>query len=434
VTDPPGATDPPDFVAVRDHVREELTRFVRALRRAGVDVPANSAPTAARALVEVGFDDEERARVALRACLVAAPDEVDTFDRQFPEFWRRLVAGLTPDGPAPRGDDGPEGALAPLGGDPAVGEDAADDGERGTDPGADDADDASVATTGLGGIVSSGIDEAERERIEAAWYSPTGDRERIEGPPTEPQSVGIEELTRALGTLRGRRWRGGGDERADARRALRESFATGGTVVSLPRRTRPETDLRAVWLVDVSRSVLDTVDRSFLLGVLRRARVAWRDCRVVLFDESSREVSDAFDRATPGGAVDALERAQAAWGGGTRIGDSLADVRERSPDAVDGRTVVFVVSDGLETGETDALEGELAPLSRRAAAVIWLNPLAASPAYEPTARGMAAARPFVDGLFAFGTPADLREVARQIRRHGTTGRIGYEYDPRREVA
>jgi hypothetical protein len=47
---------------------------------------------------------------------------------------------------------------------------------------------------------------------------------------------------------------------------------------------------------------------------------------------------------------------------------------------------------------------------------------------------MAAARPFVDGLFAFGTPADLREVARQIRRHGTTGRIGYEYDPRREVA
>jgi hypothetical protein len=44
---------------------------------------------------------------------------------------------------------------------------------------------------------------------------------------------------------------------------------------------------------------------------------------------------------------------------------------------------------------------------------------------------MAAALPFVDGLFAFAEPADLAELARQLRRHGTTGRLGYEYDPRR---
>jgi hypothetical protein len=34
----------------------------------------------------------------------------------------------------------------------------------------------------------------------------------------------------------------------------------------------------------------------------------------------------------------------------------------------------------------------------RARRVIWLNPLLADPRYQPTARGMAAALPFIDRL------------------------------------
>ncbi|PSQ54635.1 VWA containing CoxE-like protein, partial [Halobacteriales archaeon SW_12_67_38] len=92
----------PDFAAARDHVRDELVRFARALRRAGMDVPANAATTAARALVVVGFDDRERARTALRACLVTDRADRATFDDLFAEFWRRLTAGLDPGGPAER--------------------------------------------------------------------------------------------------------------------------------------------------------------------------------------------------------------------------------------------------------------------------------------------------------------------------------------------
>ncbi|WP_255149310.1 VWA domain-containing protein [Halorarius halobius] len=423
-------SEPPDFVAARDHVREELVRFQRALRRAGVGVPANAGPTAARALVEVGFDDERAARAALRAVLVTDADDVATFDRQFPEFWRRLRAGLDGE-PAPRRDDGPEGTLAPVGGDPAAGEepDGADaDGDGGTDP--------DPVTTALGAVATGTADAAERAATEAAWYSPTGDATTVGGTAGEPSSLAaaFESVGTALATLRGRRWRPGGDDRADVRRALRESVATGGTVVSVPRRSRPPTRYRALWLVDVSRSVLDTVDRSFLLATLRRARAEWSDCRVVFFDEDCRDVSTAFDEPTAAAALDALERAEREWGGGTRIGGSLASLRERDPDAVDGRTVVFVVSDGLETGDVDALEREMAWLSRRAASVLWLNPLATAPTYEPTAAGMAAARPFVDGLFAFGGPADLEELGRQLRRHGAGGRIGYEYDPRRRIS
>ncbi|UIP00456.1 VWA domain-containing protein [Halobaculum sp. CBA1158] len=422
----------PAFRAARDHVREELVRFVRSLRRAGVAVPANAGTTAARALVEVGFDDEATARAALRACLVADADDIATFDRLFPEFWRRLATGLDPDGPAPR-RDGPEGGLAPIDGD-AAGEDAdapaTDRSDRADDGGEPDVESAAAAA--LGGVVTDAGLADDAERVERAWYSPTGSPTHVSGVAgAEPDiDAAVEELAGGLATLRGRRWRAG-DERADGRRSLRASLATGGTVVSIPRREREHDRLRAVWFVDVSRSVLDTVDRSVLLGTLRRARAAWRECRIVFFDETARDVSSAFDEPTAAAALDALARAETEWGGGTRIGESLAGFLRESPTAVDRRTVVFVVSDGLETGDADELERAMATLSRRSAAVVWLNPLAAASAYEPTARGMARALSFVDGLFAFGGPDDLAEVGRQLRRRGVGGRIGYEYDPRR---
>jgi hypothetical protein len=215
------------------------------------------------------------------------------------------------------------------------------------------------------------------------------------------------------------------------RRALRESFGTGGTVLSVPRRSRAVSDVRALLLVDVSQSVLDVVDRSFLLGFLRAATTAWRDARTFIFDESVREVTDAMAAPTPEQAVRALNTAEAEWGGGTRIGEALTAVRQRHPEAVDRRTVVFVLSDGLEVGEVTELEAGMAWLARQAAATLWLNPLAGSAAYEPTCRGMAAALPYVDGLFAFAGPADIDELSRQLRLHGDSGALGYEYDPRR---
>ena len=98
----------PDFVEARDHVRESLVRFVRSLRRAGAEVPANAAPEATRALIESGFG-KPAARAGLRATMITRREDIDVFDRQFPEFWRRLTAGLDGTGPQPRREDGPDG-------------------------------------------------------------------------------------------------------------------------------------------------------------------------------------------------------------------------------------------------------------------------------------------------------------------------------------
>ncbi|MFC4407540.1 VWA domain-containing protein [Haloarchaeobius iranensis] len=432
----PGDIDGEAVARATEHVRDELVRFARSLRRAGASVPANAATTAARSLVVVGFSDADRARAATRATLVTDPRDADEFERMFPEFWRRLTAGLRETGPAERWDDPPEGALAPLGGDPTDGEEpeATNEGETTAEP--DDDTESNVAWRSSS--LAAHLDDRDDEPLALSRYSPTGSRAPVEALPgfVEHDELGaaVDELTVALATLRGRAWDTAGARHTDARRALRASVGTGGTVISLPTRDRKERGVRATWLVDVSRSVLDTLDRGFLLEVLGRSRTAWRDCRVFFFDEDLREVTRAFDDGAASGAAGALADAEAAWGGGTRIGGSLAELRGRTPDAVDNRTVVFVVSDGLEMGAVAALERELAWLSARAAAVVWCNPLAAAPGFEPTARGMAAALPFVAGPFAFAGPEDVAELARQLRAQGAGGRVGYEYDPRREDA
>lgn len=412
-------------VAAREDVLAALLGFCRALRRSGMTVPSNTAITAARALVTVGFDDKDRVRAALRASLVSRHEDIATFDRLFPEFWQRLTAGLELNDRADRQNQ-PDGGLAPFvpPSSPPTSTDAADtthtDGENSTQAG-------TTLWTKTPGVES----ETDTETTLTARYSPAGSSEPISVDPTQNTELdrALRRLTRAIGGLSDRRWDQSGTEQVYARRALRESVSTGGTVVSLPERDRADRAMRAVLLVDVSRSVLDILDRRFLIRFLRAASTAWRRVRVFFFDTNIRDVTEPFHAPTDEAALDALERAETEWGGGTRIGNALGTIRREHPDAIDRRTIVFVVSDGLEMDDIDRLEEGMVWLSHRASRAFWLNPLAASPAYEPTARGMATALPYVDGLFAFSGPADLTEIARQLELNRRS--IGYEHDPRR---
>lgn len=416
-----------------DHVRGELVAFLRGLRRRGVAVPANAGQDAVRALREVGLIDREKARVALRAALLADRADFEAFDRLFARFWDRLTD--TGPGVEAGGIGDTDGQPAPLGSPDAGGDGAADDGadDGGKEAGAEDG--------GLGGSEGLRFDTAaapdgDAEEVETALYSPTGRRRAVSGDLRVTGAdfeAGFRDLTRALAGLQGRRHEAGGDH-PDPRRVLRESVSTGGTVLRVPERERARSAVRALVLVDVSRSVLDTVDRGFLVEFLRHAADAWRDVRVFFFDEDLREVTDAVDAPSPAAARAALAAAETEWGGGTRIGASLGALRERAPGALDRRAVTFLVSDGLEQGEVAQLERELSWLSRRTERLFWLNPLAAAEAYEPTARGMAAALPYLDGLFAFASPADVVELAGQLLRQGPGGRVGYEFDARRAAS
>lgn len=424
----------PDVVAARDRILTTLLEFTRALEQAGVRVPANASVDATRALVEIGFGDKGRVRAALKATLVSRRTDLGTFDRLFETFWQRLTDDLAVRETAGADDRENAGEFAPIGADSDV--DHETDVEARSDPDAPD----STPTTNWRPATSETEDENRPEGddpLRAAIYSPTGRSERLSMPTSvlaERAAIdrALKRLTLALAAIGGRRWESGRGDRADARRALRRSFSTGGTVVEVPRRERKTTVVRCVLLVDVSRSVLDAIDRAFLIRFLRAATAEWQGARTFLFDTQVREVSNALAASSPEATVAAFRRAEAEWGGGTRIAEAISTVRREHPDAVDRTTNVFVISDGLEMGDINTLEDSVSWLSRQARLVLWGNPLAAAPEYEPTARGMAVSLPYVDGLFAFAGVDDVAEIARQLERRGTTA-IGYQYDSRRRA-
>lgn len=425
------SSDPPDFAAARDHVLREVVRFARRLRRAGADVPVTAALPATRALVEVGLADRDDVRAALHASLVTSPRDSGVFDEVFPEFWYRLRTGL--EATATVDDAAEDGRGGRDGGTDVKGELPDPPAEAGVDETAGDGESADIDGTVQSRYVTDGeadpSDTLEDER--SGTYSTVGDP----SPVAEEVAAGerldrgaVKRLEAALATLSGRRWsRAAGGDAVDARRALRESLATGGVTIRVPTRERDLSAFRTCVLVDVSQSVLDTIDRGFLLAVLDALVDDGRSARVFFFDTEIREVTGVFadKRGDPSAA---LERSEITWGGGTQIGASLRTLRQRWPHAVDRRTATLVISDGLDVGEVEELERGMAWLARHAGVVVWLNPLAVSPRYEPTCRGMAAALPYVDGLFAFGGNEDVAEVARQLRRHGPHGPVGYEFD------
>lgn len=432
---PSGWQNVPDFPLARRHVVTELIRFVTRLREASVDVPATGSLDGARALAVVGLSDRAHVADALQATLLTDEDARGTFDEEFSTFWHRLRTGLdriaTDEGAPSRDEDEETPASMTLESstdEPVTLPDAEVPPAGSGDPPGDV--DVRIGTdrrhvTGEQ-AASTGDDTARR-------YSAVGSREAVGAdsvPLSDGENAAVDRFVDALVTIAGRRTRAASDGDVDARRALRASLATGGTPIDLPAREPVPSELRCCLLVDVSGSVLDTVDRGTLLAFAEQLQTTARTGSVFLFDTDLVDATLQFDRAR-GDPAAALRAAEISWGGGTRIGDAFETLQRAYPHAVDRRTVVVVVSDGLDVGDQETLERAITWLAGRAHAVVWLNPLAVSSAYEPQSRGMATCLPYLDGLFGFAEPADLDEAARQLERHGIGGPIGYEYDARR---
>ena len=65
--------------------------------------------------------------------------------------------------------------------------------------------------------------------------------------------------------------------------------------------------------------------------------------------------------------------------------------------------------------DPEVLRGAMREIRRRAAGVAWLNPLLDTPGYEPSARGMAAARPFITTFSSVPDAPGLARLARTLR-------------------
>lgn len=205
--------------------------------------------------------------------------------------------------------------------------------------------------------------------------------------------------------------------RIDPRRSIRLNVKHGGTVLQLARLERKIRKPRLVLICDVSRSMEQY--SIFLLQFIHSMQNVIGRVESFVFSTALHRVSHYFKHADIMAAIDDISSEISDWSGGTRIGQSLQSFNEEyARSVVDARTVVIILSDGLDTGQTELLEEEMAKLHARAARLIWLNPLLGRESYEPLARGMAAALPYIDVFAAAHNLASLQNLAEKLSRPG----------------
>ena len=201
--------------------------------------------------------------------------------------------------------------------------------------------------------------------------------------------------------------------RIDLRRSVRHSLRYGGDLVHLRRRRRMERPRPIVLIVDVSGSMagFSRALVQFAYGMSR----ASRRVEVFCFGTRLTRLTKAMRVRDPNAALDEATDLVVDWDGGTRIGESLgAYVTRWGKHRLNRGATVIICSDGLERGEPDRLAWAMRRLSRQAHRVIWVNPLAGDPKFQPLARGLVAALPFVDELIAGHSIEGLEDLARVL--------------------
>jgi uncharacterized protein len=387
-----------------------LAAFCDALRsQRGFRIGPGELHDAARALEVVDLADERAVRHALRPVLAGTRDEVTVFDQAFSRFFFPWAAGRDQDRmPSDRrepgtGAEGPDAKARPSPRVPPAEADADDasatSGGHATplETSADGRDEAAcVAPSSYSPLDVDAADAPELPRVERAWRD------------------AAQSLVRQLHLGLSRRWRPGRrGRRFDLRRTLRVSLQTGGEALSARWLRRPRKAPRFVLLVDGSRSMGGHAATALQIAVAMAA-VTMR-IEVFTFSTGLERVTDDVRRAAAGERR-RLDRLHRAWAGGTSIGACLRDFLRRFGERMVGRdTVVIIASDGLDVGAPDRLREAMRDLHRRAAGVVWLNPLLETEGYEPTASGMRAARPYVTTFTSVNDAPGLARLSRMVR-------------------
>jgi uncharacterized protein with von Willebrand factor type A (vWA) domain len=368
-------------------LQRNVVQFCRTLRDRDLLVTPSEVIDALRTVESIDLIDRLELKLALRSVLTARREDIPVFDATFDEFWRSRIAEggddhFTSRDPNVRGRGQPQ---------PQQLQSHAPGEEEG----------------------------AEREGSEAPQFSPIEVLSRrnflsLEADELVEITRAIVVIARRLAQQQSRRYRATRHGRViDLRRSFRRNIKYGGTLIDLSYKRRKLRKPRIVLVCDVSRS-METYS-TFLLQFIYALQNSFLRVESFVFSTRLTRVTDYFKACDITVALERIAREVPDWSGGTRIGDSLRTFNHQwALRVVDRHTIVLVLSDGLDSGEAAVLGTEMELIERRAARVIWLNPLLGDPNYRPIARTMRAALPHVALFISAHNLESLQALGRAL--------------------
>ena len=358
--------------------------FGRMLRRAGLSVDSDQTRRFADVLALLGFDRRGDVKAAGRAVFVRRREERAVYDAVFDLFWRPSTARGAVASALPRLRQRERGP-----GDVSFGPAAWEDAE----------------TVEVVEATTAQVGASAREHLRTADFA--------ELTPVEARDAAamLAALRPRLPVRPSRRRRPGRrGHRLAARFMLRSSLGAGGEPVTWRwwrRRTRP----RPIALVcDISGS-MERYSR-FLLRFAHALGRSGAPVEVFVFGTRLTRITRELRVRDADAALERVAGKVVDWSGGTRIGASLHELNRRwVRRTIRSGAVVIIVSDGWECDDPAQLAREMATLRRSCRRLIWLDPLAGRPGFEPSTQGLVAALPYVDEFVACANIASLERLA-----------------------
>lgn len=379
--------------ARRGKFTENIAGFGRALRRAGLQVDSARIALAHEAAQVVGVAQREDFGAALEAVLVTREADRAVFRELFdawfrdPEIAHKLLAQMLPSAqgkaePKQRRPRVAE-ALAPQ---RRFGQQAAPRNDKEVQF------DAAMTASDL-----ALLKHADFNALSAGEFRLV---ERL-----------VRDIALPVPRVPGRRTRPGArGARLNWSRSIRQAAHTGGELLLLRRLEQRSQPLPLLVLVDVSGS-MERYAR-LLLAFLHAATHGNRRRDVFAFGTHLTDLTPAFRLGDTDAMLAAAGSAIDDFAGGTRLGESLATLRRQFARRLVGRrTLVLVITDGLDTGDAAELDRELTWLTHRCRRLLWLNPLLRYEGYAPLARGAVVLDRHAHGSLAVHNLEKLEDLA-----------------------
>jgi uncharacterized protein with von Willebrand factor type A (vWA) domain len=371
-------------------VGQKLLEFCHLLRANHIEVTAGRIIDTFRALRVIDHFQRGDFYTALEANLISRADHRELFGQLFDRFWCGPAWAAMPDPCLPGWEDGCESAP------PNAHQSMLQLQER-----------------------TQGDGELHEQQLTVAMYSPEEVLSRKDFGKMATQELIraqrlIMTLARQMATALSRRKKAKAKATwIDPARTMRRSLRYGGDVMELIRRGPKVGKTKMVVLCDVSGS-MDIYTR-LLIQFLYGLQNGLRGVETIVFSTRLTRITSLLRRRNVDAALDLIAEAVHDWSGGTKIGACLKVFNDTwAARLIHPKTLVIIISDGWDTGDTEVLDAEMARLKARAYQLIWLNPLLGSPNYQPLCKGMHTALPYVDDFMPVHTVESLRQFGRLV--------------------
>lgn len=361
-----------------------IVGFVHLLRQQGFEVGIREGLDALRVAEHCTLLDRQRLRWGLRSLLCSNADEWRGFDELFDVYWLPTNRETRVESSSAVKREGLD-AHGGRGGDIA------------------EADQAQAGDNGDADAGGARAGASRRETTAETDFHLLSDARQMREMERLVERLARRMRRRLLRRQQIARW----GRRIHLRRTIRNSLRYGGTPLELAFKRRRRQLPRLVLLLDVSRSMsmYSYLFLRFACGVLG----AFRDAHAFVYHTRLVPVTEVLRERNAGLIREKLALISLGWSGGTRIGESVQRFNQQyARKLLTSRSIVVMVSDGLDTGSPELLADQLRLIRQRARKIVWLNPLLGREGYQPLAGGMQAALPFID---VFASAHSLKSLA-----------------------